>query len=424
MDQPLTRDAARESPVDFDHQGAAHAANWPAEFAELRSRQPRAWSTAHGGFWVATRFKDIVGIAQRPDSFSAHKHFDPKSGEVSGGVVIPAIPGVRGIPNETENPEWGEARTFINRRFSPKAVEAYRASAKRFAAALIDTVIETGEMDLVEDLTNPLPALVTMELFGFPLDEWREFAEPFHRIMYTPRDDPAFDETVRGMDHFFTRVDEEIALRRTEPRDDLLGHFANGTINDKPLDPLFIRNLAYNLLAGGVDTTTALTSNALIHLARHPDDRARLIADRTLLPVAREEFVRYFSPIHALARNATEDVEMDGWKIAKGDRVLIPYSAANRDPEIFEEPERLIIDRFPNRHVGFGAGMHRCVGSFLARLMFEVMINEVLDRIPDYRLIEEGMASYPNIGTVNGWIRIPARFTPGVKAGATIAVEA
>jgi cytochrome P450 len=111
---------------------------------------------------------------------------------------------------------------------------------------------------------------------------------------------------------------------------------------------------------------------------------------------------------------------MKGWKFDKGDRVYLAYASANRDPDAFEDPEKLIIDRFPNKHIGFGAGMHRCLGSFLARLMFEVMIGEVLSRIPDYRVIEEEVVKYPTVGLVNGWIHLPATFTPGKKVGATI----
>ncbi len=420
MELQMDRYAAQQNPVDFDHHSADHAANWPSAFAELRANNPRPWSERHGGFWIATKFKDIVSIGQRPDFFSAHKDYDPVTGAIAGGISIPAIPGLRGVPNETASPEWDGVRTFINRRFSPRAVEAFRLKAQQFAAALIDDVIETGRFDIVEDFTNPMPALVTMELFGFPLDEWRAFADPFHKIIYTPRDDPEFPNTVRGLDYFRQRVEEVAALRRIEPRDDLLSHFANGSIDGKPLDGETLYNLAFNILAGGVDTTTALTSNTLIHLSRHPEDRERLRSDRALMPLAREEFVRFFSPIHALARNVVEDVEVDGWSFKKGERVLLAYSSANRDPDVFDDPDRVILDRFPNKHIGFGAGMHRCVGSFLARIMFEAMINEVLDRIPDYQVVEEELVVYPTIGNINGWVHIPATFTPGTKVGARI----
>jgi cytochrome P450 len=406
--------------ADYDHHSPTHVRNWPAEFAQMRQFSPRAWTESHGGFWVATKYQDVIAIAQRPDRFSAHKDYDPETGAVSGGVSIPPLPGVRGIPNETASPEWDLLRGFINRRFSPRAVEAFRDKARLFTAALLDEVIETGSMDLVDQLTNPLPALVSMELFGFPLSDWRKFADPFHKIIYSTQDDSDFAETVLSIDRFREAVDEEVELRRREPRDDLLSHFAHGKIDGLPVDKETIRNLAFNLMVGGVDTTTALTSNALLYLGQHPEDRTRLAADRNLIPIAREEFVRYFSPIHGLARNVTDDVELDGWRFRKGERVMLAYAAANRDPEIFDDPDKVILNRFPNRHIGFGAGMHRCVGSFLARLMFEEMINAVLDRIPDYRIDDENCLAYPSIAIVNGWISIPARFTPGPRVGARI----
>jgi cytochrome P450 len=338
----------------------------------------------------------------------------------TGGVTIPAAGTTRGIPNEADNPEWEGIRRFINRRFAPRAIEDRRARAKQIAAALVDMVIEEGECDFVDDLTSALPALVTMEIFGFPLDEWRKFADPFHTMVFTSIHDPKWEETVRGLDYFRQRVDEEIEKRREEPKDDFLTLLATGTIEGELLSWQQIRDLSFNILAGGVDTTTALASNALIYLGRNPEDRQRLIDDPELMPFACEEFIRYYSPIGALSRTAIKDTEVDGWKIRKGERVLMAYAGGNRDPEAFEDPEQVKIDRFPNKHVGFGAGMHRCLGSFLARMMFQEMIGEVLRRIPDYTIDEAGLRQYPSISGVNGWISIPARFTPGQKVGAVI----
>jgi cytochrome P450 len=210
-------------------------------------------------------------------------------------------------------------------------------------------------------------------------------------------------------------------LRRKDPRDDFLTLLATGTIDGEPLSHQRIQDLSFNILAGGVDTTTALTSSALVYLARNPADRQRLIEDPALLPFACEEFLRFYSPIPALCRTATADTEINGWQIGKGERVMLAYAAGNRDPEAFEDPESVRLDRFPNKHVGFGAGMHRCLGSFLARMMFQEMVSEVLKRMPDYELIEEELRPYPSIGGVNGWVSIPARFTPGKKLGAVIA---
>jgi len=212
------------------------------------------------------------------------------------------------------------------------------------------------------------------------------------------KDEDGFAEAFANLDYFRQRVDEEIAARRREPRDDLLGLLANGEVDGAPLDRQRIQEIAWQILAGGVDTTTALTANVLVHLGRHPDHRQRLIDEPGLLPIACEEFVRYFSPVHGPARNAKADVELNGWRFDKGDRVTLAYSSGNRDPEIFEDPEEVKLDRIPNRHIGFGAGMHRCMGNYLARMMFQEMITAVLARIPDYCLVEEGIRRYNSVG--------------------------
>ncbi len=417
---PISAEESKACPIRFDHHSTEHARDWAENFRRLRENTPRAWSGAYDGFWVATKLSDIVGVAQQSEVFSAHKEIDPETGTAVGGVTIPPSGAVRGIPNEADNPEWEGIRRLINRRFAPRAVEERRERARQFAAALVDKVIEKGELDFVDDITNPLPALVTMELFGFPLEEWPAIADPFHKMVYTPFDDPSFPETIRGLDYFRQRVDEEIAIRRKEPRDDFLTVLATGTIDGEPLSYTRIKDLSFNILAGGVDTTTALTSSTLVYLGRNPQHRQQLIDNPDLLPFATEEFLRYFSPIPALSRTALSDTEVNGWQIRKGERVLMAFAAGNRDPDGFEDPEMVKLDRFPNKHIGFGAGMHRCLGSFLARMMFQAMISEVLKRMPDYTLIEEGLRPYPSIGGVNGWINIPARFTPGKKVGAVI----
>jgi cytochrome P450 len=417
----MSAEEARSCPLHFDHHSVEHARNWAENYRRLRERSPRAWSEAYDGFWIATRLNDIVGVAQQSEVFSAHKEINPETGQATGGVTIPPSGAVRGIPNEADNPEWEGIRRLINRRFAPRAVEERRERARQFATALIDEVIEQGELDFVDHLTNPLPALVTMEIFGFPLEEWPAIADPFHKMVYTPLDDPAFPETIRGLDYFRQRVDEEIALRLDEPKDDFLTVLATGTIDGKPLSHERIRDLSFNILAGGVDTTTALTSSTLVYLGRHPQDRQKLIDHPDVMPFACEEFLRYFSPIPALCRTALDDTEVNGWKIGKGERVLMAFAAGNRDPDVFDDPETVRLDRFPNKHVGFGAGMHRCLGSFLARMMWQVMIAEVLKRMPDYELVEEGLRPYPSIGGVNGWINIPARFAPGRRVRQALA---
>jgi cytochrome P450 len=415
------KSVSKRCPIHFDQHSPEHALNWPTTYRELRTQCPRSWTDSYGGFWIASRYNDVINIAQRPASITAHKGVDPDTGEVFGGVTIPPLPGIRGAPNETESPEWDNLRNFLNRRFSPAEAEKRRRRTKQIAAALLDGVIESGRLDIVEDLTSPLPGIVTTEIFGFPLNEWRLYSEPVHRLVYLTVEDPAFAEAMEGIEFFRRRVDEEVERRRKEPREDFLSHLATGTINGQPLSHVQIQEISWQILSGGVDTTTAVSSNALLYLAQHPPQRQRLIEEPQLLPRACEEFVRYFTPIHGAARNVKHDVNIDGWDFESGERIFMAYASANRDPDIFADPEELKLDRSPNRHLGFGAGMHRCMGSFLARMMFQTVLEEVLSRIPDYQIAEDKVRRYPKIGFVNGLISLPATFTPGKRVGASLA---
>lgn len=412
-----TEVGSKRCPINFDMHSAEHAAHHPEIYARLRTTCPRAWTDSYGGFWIASRYKDLMSIAQRSDVMTTAKSVDPVTGAVQGGNTIPSLSPVRFVPNETESPEWESVRRFLNRRFAPRATEERRSRTAQFVTALLDKVIESGEIDLVDDLANPLPALVTMDIFGFPLEEWSRFAEPVHRLTYLMRDQEGHAEALADLGYFRKRVAEEIEKRRSTPTDDLLSHMANGFMDDEPLSDDIIQEIAWQILAGGVDTTTALTANALLYLSRNPEEKRRLSENFDMIPLACEEFVRFFTPIHGTARNVKVDVDIDNWRLEKGDRVLLAYSSANRDPDYFENPEELILDRTPNRHIGFGAGMHRCMGTSLARLMFQEMMEGVFKRIPDYSVNEDAIKQYPSIGGANGWIHLPAKFSPGARLG-------
>jgi cytochrome P450 len=196
----------------------------------------------------------------------------------------------------------------------------------------------------------------------------------------------------------------------------LLSDLANATRHGELLPLERVVGAAFLLLAGGVDTTTALTADALHWLAAHPDERARLVEEPELIKSACEEFLRYFTPVQALARTAMCPVELGGQHIAAGDRILLSWAAANRDEKVFPRPDQLLIDRQPNRHTAFGLGAHRCIGSNFARQTFATMLRAVLDRMPDY-VIDAEAEPNKSIGLVNGWVHLPAHFTPGPSIG-------
>lgn len=414
MEEPVV--SGKACPIDFDHESEAHAQAWPEEFKAMREKCPVAWTDNHGGYWIATRYNDVVAMAQDDATFSSFKTYDATTRTASGGISIPPSPIPRALPVEADRPEWNALRSFINRKFAPKAAEARRPRVRQYATALLNRVIEKGEMDLVNDFTGPVPAIATMELMGLPLGAWRQFADPLHEMVYVPKGDPKYPKVIDDMQWIFQRCAEEFAAAKKRPQEDtLLSYFAHEQFEGRYLTEEEAICYAINILTGGVDTTTALTTHALGYLDDHPEDKRRLMQDAKLIPVAREEFVRFFTPIHGLARNVTKDVEVGGVQMEAGDRVLLAWSSANRDPAVFEKPEQIDIARFPNRHIAFGAGMHRCIGSFMARVMFEEMIHEVFARIPDYRVDRSRAQRYTSIGVINGWIDMPATFTPGPK---------
>jgi len=406
----------KDDPIDFDHEAPDHAENWPEEFRELRERCPMAWTRSHGGYWLATSYDAVVEMARDPETFSSHKTFDPATGTGSGGITIPFTPIPRGLPVESDPPEWDAMRGYINRRFAPKAVEGFRQNARTFAAALLNRVIERGEMDLVNDFTGPVPAIVTMQLMGLPLSEWRQFADPLHAMVFTPKEAPEYLSVVAGVDWVFQRCAEEFLRYKDLPEQDgLLSYFAHQPVNGRMLDIGEVLSLSNNIIIGGVDTTTALTTHALEYLANHPDAKAQLMAEPKLVPFAREEFLRVFTPIHCLARNVKHDTQVAGQALSEGDRVMLVWAAANRDPAVFDRPDDVVFDRESNRHLAFGSGIHRCIGSSFARMMFEEMLAQMFARIPEFEVDYARSRRYRSVGTINGWETMPIRFRAGAK---------
>lgn len=197
-------------------------------------------------------------------------------------------------------------------------------------------------------------------------------------------------------------------------------YLTQAEVDGEPLTDEVIIAICDLIMAGGFDTTTAATANALMHLHQNPEDRRRLDEDRTLLKPATEEFLRFFSPTQGLARTVTQDVEVAGQQLRAGDRLFLSWASANHDDTVFERPEDVVLDRRPNRHTAFGVGAHRCLGAPIARIEIEVMLDAVLTRLPYYRIDEERARRYTSIGIVNGWITMPATFTPGRPIGTDV----
>jgi cytochrome P450 len=399
--------------ADYDHHRPL--AEWAPDqtHAELRARCPVAFSEHHGGYWVVTSYEQVSRCGHRDDAFTTDHDLDGTGrGREFAGIAIPAQSVYRSLPTEVDGPAHLAYRRLLQPAFAPATSATWAARAREWAEGCIDAHIETGRIDLVLDLANPVPAMVTLALVGLPAQEWKRYAEPLHTLVFTEPTSEARAGLLATIGELRERLAALVAERRARPADDLASVVTASEVDGRPVSDVDAVNLLFTVISGGLDTTTALVANALAWLDDNPDVRSRMIAEPALRTSAREEFLRVFSPAPATARTAAHAVDVEGRTIAKGSRLLLSWTAANRDPSVFADPDTVDVERPNNRHVAFGAGPHRCIGAPLARSTFDAIIDVVLDRIPDY-VVDRSLATrYARVGAVNGWVSIPATFTP------------
>jgi cytochrome P450 len=398
--------------VDFDHTSHEYARDGDAITADLRERCPVAYSEHHGGFWLLTGYEAASRAMRDEARFSSRHEAPDPDGFHLAGVNIPEAPQENALI-EQDPPEWNPIRRLLNPIFAPPAVEKLRSEFVAFTAACIDKKIESGEIDFVLDIANPVPAQATLAFLGLPLDEWESYAEPCHEVVYTRPGTPEFAKAVEGQQGMFQALAREVAARRAHPRDDNLTYIVQSDAGGRQMTDEEIVSLCGTIINGGVDTTTALVANAVEYLDRNHDLRRELVEAPERIPLAAEEFLRYFSPVQSFARTVVDETELGGQHLHRGDRVLVCFGAANRDESEFPNADEFVADRTPNRHMSFGLGKHRCIGSTFARTEFVVMLEQILARMPDYVIDRDRTEAYPSHGIVRGYIQMPATFTPG-----------
>jgi len=394
--------------VDFDLFGATTRQASDDAWRSVRDREcPVAWTERNGGHWVISSYGAVAAAFRDWERFSSTRTDPGRSAIAFTNSKVPVC-----LPEESDPPEWYGYRRSLSRILSPQASERLRARARFWTAHCLDQVVERGECDFVHDLTGPVPAAVTLEWMGFPREEWQMFSDAFHGVSAYPAGSPEHRHASEAYGPVMTRIAEELRDRIASPRDDALSAIAHHQIDGVRLCEEDALSIAFLTAAGGVDTTTSLTGAALLHLSQHPADRERLRREPDVLPIATEEFLRFYPPARAHARIVAVDTVFDGVEMRKGDRVLLSETAAGRDPSEFANADEFVIDRNPNRHVSFGVGIHRCPGSHLARVEFSEMITAVLQRMPDYEIALDGVEEYADWAMVGGWQRLPATFTP------------
>jgi cytochrome P450 len=407
--------------VDFDQHSPEYQAHYPEISHELRSKCPVTWSEKYGGFWVVTGLDEVAEMYKHPTLFSAVKAVgDPTN--VYRGIQIPdPNPYVTAGFLEMDPPQQLDYRRVMNPFLSPAAVTQWEPLVREFTHACIDDIIESGHLDFVDDVVNIVPAILTMAMLGLPLADWVIYCDPTHAMVYTPPDSPELPRVQQDLFNMAMRLGQCIGEARADPKPGMIKALIDAEVNGQPLTDEGIIGTLILLIGGGFDTTTAFTSSAWRWLYEHPDERARLMADRSLIDLATEEFLRFFSPSQGDARTVTQQCEVAGYQFSEGDRVLLSFAMPNRDPKHFEDPDVVKLDRFPNRHAAFGLGNHRCIGSNIARMQFKTIMWETLHRIPDYAIDYDGVVRYDTIGVINGYKHMPATFTPGTRQGPGLA---
>ena len=408
------------SPVHFDRHTPDYIDHFTEITHELHAKCPIAWSETYGGHWVASGYKEVFEIARNATLLS--NDHDIK-GERKGyqGITIPGRPEAqtRGGFLEMDPPEQRDYRRALDPYLSPAAVARWKPMVEDLTRACLDEKIESGRIDFVDDLANIVPAVLTLALMGLPLVDWVVYCEPAHAGVYTPPDSPDLPRVVEASIAMITRLAESIVEVRSNPRPGMVNALIEASICGQPPTDDDIRDTLSLLIGGGFDTTTALTAHSLEWLSQNPGERERLRADLPgLLDSATEEFLRFYTPAPGDGRTVTRDYELSGRRLEEDDRLYISWAMANRDPEVFPDPDTIKIDRKHNRHTSFGLGLHRCIGSNVARNSFKSMLTAVLERIPDYHCIPEGAVHYDTVGVINGMKHLPATFTPGSRQGA------
>jgi cytochrome P450 len=404
----------------FDRHTAEYRSQFKHITEEMHANCPMAWTETYGGHWVAAGSREVFELARCPAVSNDHDINNERRGY--GGISIPKArraSAVRGGILEMDDPEHRTYRTVLNPYLSPAAVKRWEPFIHDVTRACLNERIEEGRIDFVDDLANIVPAVLTLAMLGIPLKKWNLYSEPVHAAVYTPEHSPDIERvTAMHREMGLDMVNNMLEIREN-PRPGIVNALLQMRIDGEPAPDLEILGNLGLVIGGGFDTTTALTAHSLEWLSENPDERDRLRRDLDrLLDPATEEFLRYFTPAAGDGRTFSDDIALDGNLFKEGERLWISWAMANRDPLVFDQPDNLILDRKGNRHFSFGIGVHRCIGSNVARTVFKSMLTAVLDRMPDYHCDPDAAVHYETIGVIQGMRKLPAIFTPGRRIGA------
>jgi len=360
------------------------------------------------GFWALTRYDDIVSVSMDSATFSSYR----------GGTNIHDVPDqnlgfLRMIMLNMDPPQHTKYRRLVSKGFTPRIVQAMEPHVRKMANEIIDSVAERGECDFVTHVAAELPLQVILELMGVPVEDRRLVFEWSNRMIGF--DDPEYqtspEEGTAAATEMFMYANRLAVDRKRNPRQDVISTLLRAEVDGEALTEGEFNAFFVLLSVAGNETTRNLTSGGMLALLEHPEQRDRLLVDRSLLPTAVEEMLRWVTPVIYFRRTVTWDTFIRDQKIREGDKVVMYYGSGNRDEDVFTDGDVFDIARDPNPHIAFGpGGAHFCLGASLARLEIRVMFEELLRRLPDIELT--GPVRRLRSNFIAGIKHMPVRFTP------------
>lgn len=396
--------------VDFDvyDPALAHPVDTVQErVAELAAKGPVVYSTAHGGHWIVTRYAEIHEVLRDSATFSSYPN----------NLVTTTAGFGKFIPIELDPPEHTGYRLALQPLFSPTRMKALEGDIRAVVNELIDGFADKGEAEFISAFAHELPTRVFLALMDWPIEDAPVFTDATDIILTgIPGATEEESNQARGQAAFqmLGYFQKMIDQRRREPGADVTSQLIHTEFalegGTRPLTDEELNRMFFLLLIAGLHTVQGSLAWSIVHLANNPAQRRQIIEDESVIPTAVEEILRIEAAV-VPGRRATRATELGGVPIAEGDQLILMLCSANRDGAEFEDPAGLDIGRFPNRHLSFGAGAHRCIGSHLARIELGLALEEIHRRIPDYALVESD-PPVMHASQVRGCTRLPIVFTP------------
>ena len=405
-DKPPVKDFA----TDWDHTDPAWVRDPYPIWDDLRRRCPVAHTDRYGGGWFPTTYEGVSAVAKDTE------HFTSRTVVIGNGrpgeEAMPAPIGVS-PPLSSDPPFHAIARKVVLPAFAPGVVNGYEPMIRELCVQLLDEMAGQEFVNASDQYARYIPSGVIRRLLGFPEDDVDLFLKFVHIVL------EGVDHSVEERIEEFAPIEAYIVAQMEEhmanPRDDLTNYLLKVEIEGQRLAPEHVFGTIILTLIAGIDTTWSALGSSIWHLATHPADLARLVAEPDLLPVAIEEFLRFYAPV-SMARLVKHDMEYLGCPMKEDDWILLGFPAANRDPAVFADADQFIIDRAENRHVAFGLGIHRCAGSNLARLELRVALEEFIARYPSFELVDPDAVTWAQ-GQVRGPRSIPLRVNTAAVRG-------